>query len=545
MKNNIFIGGAFPYANGSLHLGHVSSLLPADIIARYYRLKGKNVLYVAGSDCNGTPISIRAKQEGISPKEITDKYHTEFENCFKSLGFSYDEYARTDSESHKKIVQEAFLKLYEKGLIYSKLVDQLYCEHCIQFLSDRYVEGTCPNCKNPSRGDQCDYCSQILDPLDLINKKCKTCNNTPITKLSEHHYFALSKFQDILYEYVEKAEGWRNNAIHLSKRYLNEGLPDRSATRNLSWGIDVPIDGCEDKKIYVWIEAVLGYISTSKEWSNKNKGKWKDFWNNDVTSYYVHGKDNIPFHTLILPALLYGLGDYHLPDKIISNEYLTLEGKKISTSKNWAIWVPYILKHYDPDSIRYFLTINAPEKKDTNFSWREFIYSHNSELLGDFGNFVNRNLTFINKFYNGQVPNGVINIAIKDQLDSLFTNVSQNIEKGDVRDGLEKIFTFIRSSNKYFDEQKPWTLIKENSIKCDEVIYTCVQIIANLSILLYPYLPFSCEKIHSFLNIKHNKWSFFEVPFNTNIQNLCVLFNRIDLTKIDDEIKNIGNNSYL
>lgn len=341
----IFIGGAWPYANGSLHLGHITSLLPGDILARYYRQKRENVLYVSGSDCNGTPISIRAKQENTTTEKIANYYHEEFVECFKKLGFSYDLYTRTDAEHHHDSVQAIFLTLLENGYIYQKKIEQAYCETDQQFLPDRFVEGTCPNCGAEARGDQCDNCSTILDPLDLIDKRCNICGNEPIIKETNHLYFAFSQFQKELEAFVEKAHQenrWRENAISLTTRYLKEGLPDRSVTRDLPNGVDVPVPGFEDKKIYVWIEAVAGYLTASLEWAKNHNEKIEDWWTPDSRFYYVHGKDNIPFHTIILPAVLMGINCVSLPTHTVSSEYLTLEKRKISTSQNWAVWVPDI-----------------------------------------------------------------------------------------------------------------------------------------------------------------------------------------------------------
>ena len=344
----IFIGGAWPYANGSLHLGHIIALLPGDVLARYFRQKGENVLYVSGSDCNGTPIAIRAREENVDPSVIADRYHLEFAECFKQLGFTYDWYTRTDSPFHHQIVQELFLMLVENGFIYKKKVEQTYCEHCEQFLPDRYVEGDCPNCGKPARGDQCDHCSAIIDPIDLKNTRCKLCGHSPITKPTEHLYFALSRFQNDIQKLLEQARetgSWRENTIGLTQRYLNEGLEDRAATRDLPLGVSVPVPGFANKKIYVWIEAVSGYFSASREWAQHTGRSWEKYWEEDTTAYYVHGKDNIPFHTIIWPAILKGVGGLHIPDYILSSEYLTLEKRKYFSQGTFEFTICYFLSN--------------------------------------------------------------------------------------------------------------------------------------------------------------------------------------------------------
>lgn len=540
MSKKVFIGGAWPYANGSLHLGHVAALLPGDILARYFRQKGDEVLYVSGSDCHGTPISIRAAQEGVSPKDITDRYHKEFAECFSRLGFSYDLYTRTDQEFHHKVVQEIFLELYEKGIIYPKSVEAIYCQHCEQFLPDRYVEGICPHCGNIARGDQCDFCSALLDSVDLKDIKCKLCGETPTFKVTEHLFINLPSFQERLEEYVDNAEGWRENAVALTKRYLNEGLKERAVTRDLPWGISVPVKGYEDKKIYVWIEAVSGYFSASRLWGEETGGDWEEFWKGDVTAYYVHGKDNIPFHSIILPALLLGLGGLKLPDRIISSEYLTIEGKKISTSRNWAIWVPYIIENYGADSVRYFLAINGPERRDGDFSWKDFIARHNGELLGAFGNLVNRTLVFIHKSFDGKVPVGRLKSDIRAQIEALYIDAGRGIEKGNFKGAIENIFSAVRNANKYFDEEQPWIKVKEDREACADTLYNCVAIIANLSNLLTPFIPFSCEKIREFLGIDKPQWAIIEIAALSPIEEPTVLFQRIDKKKIDEEVEKLN-----
>lgn len=541
----ILIGGAWPYANGSLHLGHVAALLPGDILARYYRQKGEKVLYVSGSDCNGTPISIRANQENTTTEVIANRYHAEFTECYQKLGFTYDLYTRTDAKHHHESVQKIFLMLLENGYLYTKKIEQAYCEHDQQFLPDRFVEGICPNCGAKARGDQCDHCSAILDPLELLEKRCKICGNEPVIKETEHFYFAFSQFQQQLEAFVAKAEQenrWRENAIALTKRYLAEGLPDRAVTRDLPNGVDVPVAGFEDKKIYVWIEAVAGYLTASMEWARQNGNNISDFWNESTVSYYVHGKDNIPFHTVIWSAILLGIENKALPTHIISNEYLTLEKRKLSTSQNWAVWVPYILEKYQPDSIRYFLTINAPENRDTDFSWREFIYSHNSELLGAYGNFVNRTLKFIEKSFESKIPNVDIDEQIRFNTASLFATTGELIEKGHFKQALESIFDYVRAANRYFDQQQPWIQVKDDLSSCKKTLATCVYIIANLAQLLEPFLPFSTEKIREMLGVEIVEWKE-QSKLPDSIKFIAPLFERLDVGLITEGYNELVNAS--
>lgn len=536
---NILIGGAWPYANGSLHIGHIAGLLPGDVLARYHRAIGDNVFFVSGSDCHGTPVAIRAKQENKTPREVSDFYHEEFAECFKKLGFSYDVYTKTSSDGHKDFVREFHRKLYESPYVYEKEAPQAYCESCNTFLADRFVLGKCPKCGKDTRGDQCDFCGSILEPETLVEPICAVCKNPISFKTSKHLYIAITKLKTELKAFVDSHPKWRKNAIAFTNRYINDGLRDRALTRDLAWGIKVPMDGYENKTIYIWAENVLGYLSASKEAAKERGASFHELWGKDAWHYYVHGKDNIPFHTIILPSLLLGSGEgWHLPDQIVSSEYLTLEGRKISTSQNYAIWVKELLNHYEADSIRYFFLANGPEKKDADFSWREYVHSHNGELLGTYGNFVNRSLAFLTKYCDGIVPYGTDDPSITRQIDELFVSVGRQIENGAFKDAINEIFEFVRGANKFFDTKKPWITRNTDKTECDDTLYQCVQIIANLAVLLAPFLPFSSEKIFGWLNIR-SKWERQTVPSGYLLPEISILFQRIDKKVIDIETEKL------
>ncbi|KXS47901.1 methionine--tRNA ligase [Halanaerobium sp. ST460_2HS_T2] len=531
----IFIGGAWPYTNGSLHLGHLASLLPGDILARYYRLKGEQVLYVSGSDCHGTPIALRAKEENVEAKEIADNYHREFKDSFEKLGFTYDLYMRTDDSFHHQKVKEFFNELYQNEYIYEKKVEQLYCSECDQYLADRYVLGRCPECGEPTRGDQCESCSAMIEAAELKDKKCKICGSGAEVKETEHFYLALSELESKIEKVLQKRDVWRDNAVKLTEKYLAEGLKDRAVSRNLDWGIKVPLKNYSQKKIYVWVEAVLGYLTASQKWALENNADWKEFWQEESKSYYIHGKDNIPFHTIILPSLLAAQGNLNLPQNIVSSEYLTIEGRKLSTSKNWAVWVKDYLKNYNPDSIRYYLTVNGPEKRDSNFSWEEFINNHNGELLAAFGNFVNRTLVFIEKYFAGKIPDAEIDPVIADKLKSIYSKTGERIENTEFKEALENIFSLIRDLNKYFDQKEPWLSRKDNQVKCRETIYSCTAAIANLRNLLQPFLPFSTVKVTEILNLEAADWNYLKLKAGREINESEILFERIDKKQIEIE----------
>ena len=535
----ILMGSAWPYANGSLHIGHLAGLLPADVIARYYRAKGDDVYLVSGSDCHGTPVAIRAKQENKTPQEISDYYHSEFCDCFEKLGFYYDRYGKTSSKEHIAFVRDFHKAMYEHEYIYEQETPQAFCEQCSRALADRFIVGKCPDCGEQARGDQCDACGIILDPENLLEPKCTVCGNTPVFRPTKHLFIAISKLEKELTDFIDNHPHWRKNAIAFSRRYINEGLRDRAVTRDLDWGIDVPKEGYENKKVYVWFEAVLGYLSMSKTVAEQRGVDYDDIWDVDSRHYYVHGKDNIPFHTIILPSLMLANGGkWKLPDEIISSEFLTLEGRKISTSQNWAIWIKDIVDRYDPDSIRYFIIASGPEKRDTDWTWREFVNSHNGELLGAWGNFVNRTLAFVYKYFDGIVPDGKPDSEIADKTSIIFQSVGNLIENGSLKEVIYTAFEFVRYGNKFFDTQRPWETRNTDIPACSTAVFNCVQMIANLAILLEPFLPFSSAKIRGWLSVD-NRWEPKIVNFGYKIPEPELLFDRLDKSVIDEELERL------
>ena len=526
--NNIIIGGAWPYANGSLHIGHIAALLPGDVLARYFRLKGKQVFYVSGSDCHGTPITIRAKQENKTPEEVSEYYHKEFCDVFQKLGFSYDLYTKTSDEKHKEFVSQFHKKLYESEYIEERNVKQAYCPVCQKVLTDRLVVGTCPICKKTARGDQCDACGEIFEADSLINAKCYECNTPVVFYETAQIFLLISKLKDELNEYLNSHPYWRKNAITFTKRYIDEGLRDRAITRDLNWGIDVPKVGYQDKKIYIWAENVLGYLSATSALCEERHLNFKEVFVENSKQYYVHGKDNIPFHTIILPALLLAHGEnLHLPDEIISSEYVTLEGKKISTSQNYAVWVKDLCENYNPDTIRYFFIANGPEKRDADFSFREFKTQNNTELVGAWGNFVNRTLAFSIKYLNAEITETTIDDDIKTRVKQAFYSVGTKIENGCFRESLEEIFELIRFGNCYYDSKQPWKTRSEDIDSCKKTISECIYLIANIAVLLYPFLPFSSEKIAEWLNISL-EWNEKTISLKQITQEISILFQRIE-----------------
>jgi methionyl-tRNA synthetase len=510
MRERIFIGVAWPYANSPLHIGQIAgAYLPPDIFARYHRMKGNEVLMVSGSDQHGTPITIRAEQEGKTPAEIAGKYHKLFLDLWDKFGITFDLFTTTGTTNHAKVAQDFFLNLLEKEYIYRGKVSQPFCSKCKRYLPDRYIEGICPHCDyTNARGDQCDQCGRPLNPIDLIEPRCGVCSTTPEFRESDHFFLKLSAFEDKLLTYLRQNKHWKPNVYNFTLSYLENGLKDRAITRDIDWGVSLPLEGFENKRLYVWFEAVIGYLSASKEWaiSTGNNQKWQDFWQENAKSYYFIGKDNIPFHTIIWPAMLMGYGGLNLPFNVPANEYLTIERKKLSSSRNWAVWLPDYLSRYDPDPLRYLLSINMPETGDTDFSWREFVRRNNDELVATYGNLVQRVFVFLHHHFDGLVPSPT-NIDTRSQ--SLIDRAKETMKVIDgflyncrFKDAIRSALALAQESNRYLEEKSPWKVIKQDRQSAATALYVAVVIISYLKTVFYPFLPFSSQKLHHMLGFK-------------------------------------------
>src|SRR5574344_1162379 len=532
MKRNVLIGGAWPYANYLLHIGHLVALLPGDVIARYYRMNGDNVVYVSGSDCHGTPITERAKKEGKTPSEIALYYHNEDVKTLEKAGFSYDLYTKTESDYHKNKVEEYFKKMYDNGYIYPKEVDQDYCPTCHKFLSDREIVGKCKFCGGIAKGDQCDSCLRTLTPSDIDERTCSTCGTTPVLKKNKHLYLALSKFQPEIEKLIADKENiWRKNALNESKKFLSMGLIDRAATRQLDWGVNVPIKGYEDKRIYVWIEAVLGYLTAAEEVVElRGQDFYKFITDPKLISYYSIGKDNIPFHTIIYPSIEKAIDkNYQLPSHIISCEFMNMSNEKMSKSKGNLITVNDIIDEFGKDSVRYFMISNGPEKKDSNFSKEDLINVHNKFLVGALGNFINRNVSFINKKFDGIVTYGEVNQDIIKLTKNTYIKLSELIENGELRSAIDLINSYVDTGNKFYDQSTPWVQVKEDITSFNNTTYTCMYMIANISNFLNPFIPDTCDRIKSLLSIKDNSWNEIVLTGDIKLNDIGLLFERIDI----------------
>jgi methionyl-tRNA synthetase len=510
-REKYLVTSALPYANGHLHIGHVAgAYLPADIFVRFQKLLGNDVIYICGTDEYGAPISIKAEAEGKTPREIVDYYHDSIVKSFQELEIDFDNFSGTARPEHTRISQEFFLNLFKAGYVLQKTTQQLYCEHDKRFLADRYIEGTCPYCgADGARGDQCDACGKLIDAIKLIDPKCKICGNTPVIKDTTNWYIELPKFEKPLREWLKTKTYWKENVLNFIMSWLNEGLIERSITRDLNWGIPVPLDEAEGKVLYVWFDAPIGYLSSTVEWA-KNLGipeRWKDYWL-DPNTKLIHflGKDNIPFHTIIWPSMLMEQDEgYVLPYDVPANEHLNIGGKKISTSRNYAIWVKDFVKYFEPEFLRYYLAANAPETKDSDFTWEEFQSKINNELANILGNLANRVFTFVNKYFDGKIerPEKFTKLSqtTLENAHKLVNEVKECYENYRVRKAVKLIMDIARTGNKYFDETKPWFAVKENKEDAAETLYVCAELLRIISIILSPVLPKSMKKLRTMLNV--------------------------------------------
>ncbi len=508
----VLVTSAWPYINYVPHLGNiVSSILSADVVARYYRLKGDEVVYVTGSDEHGTPIEIEAVRLNIPPKQLTDKNHAQVSDLFKRWGIAFSNYTRTENPVHKKFVHDFLLKIYENGYIFTKETEQLYCPKCDRFLPDRFVEGTCPQCKDTgARGDQCDACSSLLEPTNLLEPRCAICNETPVVQTRKHWYFDLPKLSDKLQDYIEGNENLPDNARNFTLNLLKSGLKPRPVTRDNKWGIASPFPGSEGKTIYVWVEAVLGYLSATIQYFKKlgQEEKWKEYWFDKQTkSVYFIGKDNIPFHTVILPALLLATHEpFNLPWTVHSTEFLMFDGQAFSKSRRIGVWIDEALELFPADYWRYSLLSIRPEVKDTNFSWATLIEKVNSDLNDTFGNFVHRTLTFINKRFDSTIPEPS-DLDEKDkaaltEAKEIIDKTADRLETCKLQEALRYAISLAHLGNRYFNDKEPWKTIKTDKQKACNTLYVTAQIVKQLTVVMAPFTPFSSEKLWQLLNLE-------------------------------------------
>jgi methionyl-tRNA synthetase len=512
MSKRHTITAALPYTNGPIHIGHMAGVyVPADIYARYLRLKGEEVLFICGSDEHGVAISMKAKKDGITPKEVIDKYHNIIDKAFSDFGISFDYYGRTSSKVHHETAQEFFKAIHEKDGFETQTTDQLYDAKEDQFLADRYVVGTCPKCHNPEAyGDQCESCGSSLNANDLIDPKSAISGETPSLKTTTHWYLPLDRYETFLRSWILEGhqKDWKPNVLGQVKSWLDDGLKPRAVTRDLSWGIPVPVDGGENKVLYVWFDAPIGYISATKEWAAKEGKDWAPYWKDENTEL-VHfiGKDNIVFHCIIFPAVLKAMGSYILPKNVPANEFLNLEGQKLSTSKNWAVWLHEYLEDFPnkQDVLRYVLTANAPETKDNDFTWHDFQTRNNSELVAIFGNFVNRVMVLMKKYYESVVPEpneySTVDTETLETLAAAPLKIGELIDQYKFRAACQEMMQLARLGNKYLADEEPWKLIKTNPERVATIMHTALQVAAGLAILSEPFLPHTAQKLREMLKL--------------------------------------------
>jgi methionyl-tRNA synthetase len=544
MSKRHTITAALPYTNGPIHIGHMAGVyVPADIYARYLRIKGEEVLFICGSDEHGVAISMKAKKDGITPKEVIDKYHNIIDKAFNDFGISFDYYGRTSSKVHHETAQEFFKAIHDKDGFETQTTEQLYDAKEDQFLADRYVVGTCPKCQHPEAyGDQCESCGSSLNANDLINPKSAISDETPSLKTTTHWYLPLDRYEAFLRSWILEGhqKDWKPNVLGQFKSWLDDGLKPRAVTRDLSWGIPVPVDGGENKVLYVWFDAPIGYISATKEWAAKEGKDWAPYWQDENTEL-VHfiGKDNIVFHCIIFPAVLKAMGSYILPKNVPANEFLNLEGQKLSTSKNWAVWLHEYLEDFPDkqDVLRYVLTANAPETKDNDFTWHDFQTRNNSELVAIFGNFINRVMVLMKKYYESVVPEpneySSVDTETLETLAAAPLKIGQLIEQYKFRAACQEMIQLARLGNKYLADEEPWKLIKTNPERVATIMHTAMQIAAGLAVLSEPFLPHTAKKLRDMLQLdKAVCWDSLknEIPVKGNhtLGNASLLFEKIE-----------------
>ena len=552
MSKRYTITAALPYTNGPIHIGHLAGVyVPADIYARYLRLTGNDVAYICGSDEHGVAIPMRAKKDGVSPQEIIDKYHAIINQSFQDFGISFDNYSRTSAEIHHKTASEFFVNLHEKGEFIEEVTEQLYDEQANQFLADRFVIGTCPNCGyEESYGDQCENCGTSHNATDLINPKSAITGNTPTLKRTKHWFLPLDKHEDFLREWIIEGhkDDWKSNVHGQVKSWVDAGLRPRAVTRDLDWGIPVPVEGGEGKVLYVWFDAPIGYISSTKEWAEREGKNWEEYWKDEDTKL-VHfiGKDNIVFHCIIFPSMLKAHGDYILPENVPANEFLNLEGNKLSTSKNWAVWLHEYLEEFpgQQDVLRYTLTANAPENKDNDFTWKDFQARNNNELVAIFGNFINRVVVLTHKYFDGVIPEpGDFTELDEDTLASLkdFPGIiGKSIERYRFREASQELMNLARLGNKYLADEEPWKKIKTDEDRVKTIMYVALQIAAGLAVVSEPFLPFTSTKLKSILKLDNVSWNDVSekdilLASGHEINKQELLFSKIDDKTIDAQL---------
>ena len=508
-KNRFTITAALPYTNGPIHIGHLAGVyVPADIFVRYLRMQGKDVAFIGGSDEHGVAIPMKAKKEGVSPQQIIDKYHHIIKDSFKEFGISFDNYSRTSNEIHHKTASEFFKKLYQDDKFIEEVTEQLYDQEAEQFLADRFVSGTCPKCQyEAAYGDQCENCGSSLNATDLINPKSTITGSKPVLKQTKHWFLPLDAYEGFLRQWIIKGhkKDWKPNVYGQVKSWIDEGLKPRAVTRDLDWGIPVPVPGADGKVLYVWFDAPIGYISSTKEWADRQGKQWEPYWKDSRLIHFI-GKDNIVFHCIIFPSMLQAHGDYILPENVPANEFLNLEGQKLSTSKNWAVWLHEYLEEFpdQQDVLRYTLTANAPQTKDNDFTWKDFQAKNNNELVAIFGNFINRVTVLTHKYYNGVIPQAG-ELTTEDQqtlkeLKSYPELISNLIEKYRFREAAAELMNVARLGNKYLADQEPWKVVKQDPERVKSIMYVSLQIATALGVLSEPFLPFTSIKLKGVLD---------------------------------------------